>query len=640
MNKVNEQEINRLKKLYCQKSLYYFAEALGFNRLYHPLHYGLCKEISNLNNTQGLFLLPRGVFKTTLGSITFCIWLIIQDYLETIGKPGREIRILLAKENATLAEHDLASIESILDNNEIIKALFPDLVPPPTIRSRWNRQEMMVNRKSSWPEATITTIGVGGAAQGMHFDCIGKGCKVWTSNGLIPIEEARPHLRVLTEDGHHHEVLACVEKQTDKKMYSFDITGEPYPLICTEDHKILTYKNNSLVWELAKNVDVGDMVALPIPNGLTGNQISRVDQEVNNLLKIKDIWRLIGYWLAEGAATQDNGIRLTFGLKNDTDLVRDAVDIVETHLGVKCSVSETKSSTAVVRFFHKTFKEILNKFGTHSYNKHVPPFVLSNSACKKAELIKGYFRGDGCKTSNGNGWMAVSVSESLLQGMKLLLASVGIPSIVRLDKHARTEEVCGNVANCREIYSLHSHSPLIDVLMGTHPSDSWFNQPCWSVIIPGFLLQRIKGKKEYTDNNIVYDVQVNNTHSFVASGVCVHNCIIYDDIIGDDAKNSDTIMERTIEWFDYSQSLLISPTQSLVRIYGTRWSKRDVYQHIIDNYPRVKVYTRSIIENNQSIFPELYPLHILDEMRERNPVHYYGQLCNNPIDPGKCEFKP
>jgi hypothetical protein len=287
MNKVDEKEIARLKRLYCQKSLYYFAEALGFNRLYHPLHYELCKEISNLDNTQGLFLLPRGVFKTTLGSITFCIWLTIQDYLETIGKPGREIRILLAKENATLAEHDLASIEAILDNNEIIKAIFPDLVPPPTTRSRWNRQEMMVNRKSSWPEATITTIGVGGAAQGMHFDCI-----------------------------------------------------------------------------------------------------------------------------------------------------------------------------------------------------------------------------------------------------------------------------------------------------------------------------------------------------------------VYDDIIGDDAKNSDIIMERTIEWFDYSQSLLISPTKSLVRIYGTRWSKRDIYQHIIDNYPRVKVYTRSIIENNQSIFPEVYPLHILDEMRERNPVHYFGQLCNNPIDPGKCEFKP
>jgi len=286
MQKLSQDKITECRE-YCQGSLYHLAEALGFNRLYPPLHYQLCQEISNLNNIHGLFLLPRGVFKTTLGSITFCIWLIIQDYLKTIGKPGREIRILLAKENATLAEHDLSSIESIMDNSEIIKGFFPDLVPSPTTRSRWNRQEMTVNRKSNWPEATITTIGVGGAAQGQHFD------------------------------------------------------------------------------------------------------------------------------------------------------------------------------------------------------------------------------------------------------------------------------------------------------------------------------------------------------------VC-----IFDDVIGDDAKNSDTVMQRTIEWFDYAQSLLISPTQSIVRIYGTRWSKRDVYHHIIDNYPRVKTYTRSIIEDNQSIFPSLYPIHVLDEMRERNPVHYYGQLCNNPIDPGKCEFKP
>ena len=259
---------------------------LGFNKLNHSLHAEVCAFVQNMDEARKLILLPRGHYKTTCASLGFIIWLLIQDNVPIVNKPGRECRILLSKETASLAEDDLFSIETVLDNNTWIKAMWPDLIPEPTNRNRWNRQEMLVNRKSPWPEATVTACGVGGAKQGTHYDII-----------------------------------------------------------------------------------------------------------------------------------------------------------------------------------------------------------------------------------------------------------------------------------------------------------------------------------------------------------------IFDDLIGKNAQDSLLIMDKTAEWFDYAESLFITPERSIANVIGTRWGRRDLYQHIIDTDTRYKVYTRQCIEDGQPIFPESFSKEFFDSLRVKNPAHYYSQYCNNPIDPGRCDFQ-
>ncbi len=163
------EELRELSK----KSLYFFIRGvLNFNKLTPSLHLPLCEFIQDLSILRKLILMPRGHYKTTCGSIGFILWLIIQDLIPGLGIPGCEARILLAKENATLAEHDLNAIEETCDNNQLLQLLFPKLVPDKSKRKRWNAQELLVNRESSWPEATVETIGVGGAKQGTHYDII------------------------------------------------------------------------------------------------------------------------------------------------------------------------------------------------------------------------------------------------------------------------------------------------------------------------------------------------------------------------------------------------------------------------------------------------------------------------------------
>lgn len=156
-----------------RKNLYYFTKyVLNFDKLTKSLHLPLCEFIQNPQFNRKLILLPRAHLKSTICTISYPIWLIIQKKIEGLDIKGTDVRILIANESATNAEHFLAAIQNILETNRELQTLFPNIVPAPNKRKRWNQQELVVNRTVSFPEATIQTIGVGGAIQSNHFDVI------------------------------------------------------------------------------------------------------------------------------------------------------------------------------------------------------------------------------------------------------------------------------------------------------------------------------------------------------------------------------------------------------------------------------------------------------------------------------------
>ncbi len=271
-----------------QASLYFLTKAiLGFKDLTPHLHQEVAREVQDItNNPFLLVLLPRKHCKSTISTIGFPIWIHIQEWIPLLDQRGSDIRILIANESATNAEHFLSIIEQLWEGNELLRLLFPEIAPEPAGRKRWNAKEMLLNREAKWPEASVETIGVGGAAQSRHYD-----------------------IRIL------------------------------------------------------------------------------------------------------------------------------------------------------------------------------------------------------------------------------------------------------------------------------------------------------------------------------------------DDLIGKEAMDSEVTMEKAVTWYDYSESLSISPTRSVCRVLGTRWSRRDLYQHIMDKDKKFKVYTRQCIEGGQPIFPEWYTTAYYDELRIKNPAHYMSQYCNNPSDPSKCDFK-
>jgi hypothetical protein len=160
-------EIRELAK----KSLYFLSKAiLGFEDLTPHLHQEVCNFVQDLSIPHELILLPRKHFKSTIVTISFPIWIHIQDWIPQLEMKGADVRILIGNESATNSEHFLSIGETLWDSNELLNILFPYLVPDRAVRKRWNQKEMLLNRGKVWPEASIETIGVGGAAQSRHYE--------------------------------------------------------------------------------------------------------------------------------------------------------------------------------------------------------------------------------------------------------------------------------------------------------------------------------------------------------------------------------------------------------------------------------------------------------------------------------------
>lgn len=137
-----------------------------------------------------------------------------------------------------------------------------------------------------------------------------------------------------------------------------------------------------------------------------------------------------------------------------------------------------------------------------------------------------------------------------------------------------------------------------------------------------------------------------------------YNRLKLDDLIGEDARESNIVMGRTIDWFDNVNSLLTRPRYDGWDLTGTRWSHKDVYSHAMEVYgvdeeesfikcfdpdefdPGVlAVYARGAVENGRPIFPEEFTLDWLARIK-KNPRVYAAQYANNPKESGLNEFNP
>jgi hypothetical protein len=162
-----------LRKL-CKTDLFFLSTGiLGHDRMSPRLHGHVCSWMRKTRLRQFReFLLPRGHFKSTLITQDHSVQCILPD--DTGGESwpeclGPEIRMVIAHEVAEQAEAFLYAITDSLMSNEVLMALFPEIVPNPK-KQRINRSNLELPRKRAWPEPTIATMSTGSRGQGRHYN--------------------------------------------------------------------------------------------------------------------------------------------------------------------------------------------------------------------------------------------------------------------------------------------------------------------------------------------------------------------------------------------------------------------------------------------------------------------------------------
>ena len=134
-----------------------------------------------------------------------------------------------------------------------------------------------------------------------------------------------------------------------------------------------------------------------------------------------------------------------------------------------------------------------------------------------------------------------------------------------------------------------------------------------------------------------------------------YNIIRADDMIGEAELHSDSEMEKTIEWSQGFESLLVTPMEDLIDITGTHWRFGDVYTFLQDFYSNkeeavdigpyatmrgeLALFKRGARDDKgDPIFPEMISRKFLDRLQRENPPRYAAQYANDPMQSGETAF--
>lgn len=149
--------IGTLRKLFLSNFYLFSRYFLCYRDLTKETH-GQFIRVFESRATRKILVMPRGTFKSTLGSIAYPIWRLLRD---------PNLTILLDSELYTNSKNFIREIKGNLDS-ERMRLFFGDQVG-----NKWDESEIILkSRTANKKEASITAGGIGTTKVGMHFDLI------------------------------------------------------------------------------------------------------------------------------------------------------------------------------------------------------------------------------------------------------------------------------------------------------------------------------------------------------------------------------------------------------------------------------------------------------------------------------------
>lgn len=156
------------------EDLYWFdSVVLGYGPLVPmkpDVHALMCKFVEKRTGVPALdqarfrkITVPREVGKTTCITQGYPIQRICAD---------PNVSILICNEKEQNAKDYLAAIKWQFESNELLRALFPEVIPSDLNDTAWSASRIVVNRTSGRKEPTVFVIGVGGTVTGAHPDIV------------------------------------------------------------------------------------------------------------------------------------------------------------------------------------------------------------------------------------------------------------------------------------------------------------------------------------------------------------------------------------------------------------------------------------------------------------------------------------
>lgn len=336
--------------------------------------------------------------------------------------------------------------------------------------------------------------------------CFVAGTLVLTEFGYKPIEEIKVGDIVFTKEKRWKKVKR-IGSDGEKEICSITAMGI-LPIECTLNHpfwikhKCRKWNNDTRRYKYylsdaekvyAENLTRNDFIGVPI-----------ISDENNELYKISDelLW-LLGRYVADGVVS-DREVTLSIGKDKISDF--DGISIY--HRIYK----HTKSCYRVV--FNKTSElyHFISKynFGKGAINKNIPIEVLKLSKEKLKIFLDGYWSGDGCSIKNDTIQQATTISRKL--ALMLVLAVQKVYSTgckIYFDKRPDKYEIEERIVNQSDTYMVR--------FLTENQKSSFF-------VEDDFVWYPIRNIKKEGVKKVIYNIEVEDDHTYIANGATVFNC--------------------------------------------------------------------------------------------------------------------
>ncbi len=145
-------------KAQCLGDFYFFSKYfLGYKDLEWDVH-GQFIKVFESSAPRKLVVMPRGTFKSTLGSVSYPIWRLLRN---------PDLTILLDSELYSNSKNFIREIKGHLQSEQMTY-YFGDQIGP-----KWDEGEIIIkSRTKNIKEASITAGGLGTVKVGQHFSLI------------------------------------------------------------------------------------------------------------------------------------------------------------------------------------------------------------------------------------------------------------------------------------------------------------------------------------------------------------------------------------------------------------------------------------------------------------------------------------
>lgn len=536
----NAQLLSQAKKQYYSKYFYEFnRDILTKNSgLYEPLHRKVCDfVINNVDKKKILILLPRGSFKSTLVTVGYSLYRIVQNPND---------RILIANATYPMATQFLGQIKNHLQRNEDLKQIFGDFS---TDADQWREDKIFIGGDKAYiaKEPTIWAQGVTANVTGSHFNiailddlvndtnigtkeqiekvkqyyrqvldlvdpdekghrrvimigCFVRGTKVLMGDGSWRnIEEVESGEKVMTRDG----VRKVISNIYQGKSEVFELKSRNATIKGTKNHPFL--RNGE--WIKMENLKKNDNVSF-----------FRLKIDGNREIEPDLAWAL-GYMVGDGWVTihpnKKGSIRYVVGIAEGIyeDRNKKIVDIFESKFECKFKNVNRCYVVTCAKLGRWLLEHGLER---GAKNKKVPDFIFEQDLDLRHAFLNGFLDADGWKEKDRkvrwherkgkliNRFSYEVSSRELAYGVRRLAITSG----------SRVNNI---YSRSRKIKAPNSKIPINTT---TYHCSLSFDED--SLDLGQIGETKVVSIKEVGKED-VWDLSIEGEHSFIAEGFVVHN---------------------------------------------------------------------------------------------------------------------